>query len=302
MKIVVLSRSSKLYSTQRLLEAIRANGHEALLLDHMRCQIVAEQRNPAIIYEGRFLEGVDAVIPRIGASVTLYGSAVIRQFEMMNTFTTLPSQTLIRSRDKLRSLQLLSAEGLGMPKTILAYYINDPDPLIDSLGGPPLIIKQLKSTQGLGVLLAQTRLAVKFVIQAFNSHRASIIMQEFVQEAKGADIRAFVVNGQVVGAMKRQAPEGEFRSNLHRGGSSTPIKLTRPEKTAAIKAATTLGLRVAGVDMLQSRRGPLILEVNASPGLEGIEKTSGEDIAGAIVRYIEENLPKKRWPRDQIKA
>ena len=233
------------------------------------------------------LEHTDAVIPRIGASVTFYGTAVVRQFEMNAVFCTTGSQSLMRSRDKLRSLQILSRARLGLPKTIFTNYSKDVGEVIDHVGGAPLIIKLLEGTQGLGVVLAETRNAAESVIEAFNGLQARVIVQEFIKEAGGADIRALVVDGQVVGAMKRQGKEGEFRSNLHRGGSASVIELTDEEEAAAIKAAKAMGLGVAGVDMLQSSRGPLILEVNSSPGLEGIEAATGKDIAKSIIRYIE---------------
>jgi ribosomal protein S6--L-glutamate ligase len=237
---------------------------------------------------------VDAIIPRIGASVTFYGTAVVRQFELMGVFSAVDSQAIVRSRDKLRSLQILSKAGLGMPKTAFTNFSKGGEKaLIERVGGAPLIIKLLEGTQGLGVVLAETKKAGQSVIEAFHGLKARIIVQEFIKEAKGADIRAFVVNGKVVGAMKRQGAEGEFRSNLHRGGVATVIKLTKEEKAAALGAAKALGLDIAGVDMLQSERGPLILEVNSSPGLEGIEQATGVNIAGEIVKFIEESVEKK---------
>ncbi|SDL16047.1 ribosomal protein S6--L-glutamate ligase [Catalinimonas alkaloidigena] len=304
MKIAILSRNASLYSTRRLVEAARKRGHHAEIIDHLKCDLIAEQKNPTIYYRGRYLNDFDAVIPRIGASVTFYGSAVVRQFEMMKVFTAVESQALIRSRDKLRSLQILSRAGLGLPKTVFTNYSKDVDHIIEQVGGAPLIIKLLEGTQGLGVVLADNQKAAKSVIEAFNGLKARIIVQEFIKEAKGADIRAFVVDGEVVGAMKRQAKEGEFRSNLHRGGSAEVIKLSRAEKSAAIKAASAMGLGVAGVDMLQSARGPLILEVNSSPGLEGIEKATGVDVAGKIVEYLERNRAKhkKKSQKDKVNA
>lgn len=233
------------------------------------------------------IENTDAIIPRIGASVTFFGTAVVRQFEMMKVFTTVDSQALVRSRDKLRSLQILSRAGLGLPKTVFTNYSRNTTDVIKHVGGAPLIIKLLEGTQGLGVVLAETNKAAESVLEAFNGLQARVIVQEFIKEAGGADIRAFIVDGQVVGAMKRQGKEGEFRSNLHRGGTATVIELTDEEEIAAIKAAKALGLAVAGVDMLQSARGPLILEVNSSPGLEGIEAATGKDIAKSIIKYIE---------------
>lgn len=293
MKIVVLSRKPSLYSTTRLVEAIEARGHEALVLDHLKCDIIIQQKNLSIIYDDKDLGKVDAVIPRIGASVTFYGTAVVRQFEMMDVFSATQSQAIVRSRDKLRSLQILASAGLGLPKTAFTNYSKGEKTIIEKVGKAPLIIKLLEGTQGLGVVLAETQKAVKSVIEAFHGLKARIIIQEFIKEAKAADIRAFVIDGEVVGAMKRQGLEGEFRSNLHRGGSAQVIKLSRAEKSAAIKAAKALGLAIAGVDLLQSDRGPLILEVNSSPGLEGIEKATGIDIADKIVAYIERNINKK---------
>jgi ribosomal protein S6--L-glutamate ligase len=294
MKIAILSRNAQLFSTKRLIEAIRAAGHEALVVDHSLCDLIIEQEGPYIIYRGEKLEGVDAIIPRIGASVTFYGTAVVRQFELMGVFSAVDSQAIVRSRDKLRSLQILSKAGLGMPKTAFTNFSKGGEKaLIERVGGAPLIIKLLEGTQGLGVVLAETKKAGQSVIEAFHGLKARIIVQEFIKEAKGADIRAFIVNGKVVGAMKRQGAEGEFRSNLHRGGVATVIKLTKEEKAAALGAAKALGLDIAGVDMLQSERGPLILEVNSSPGLEGIEEATGVNIAGEIVKFIEEAVDKK---------
>ncbi|MFC2187456.1 30S ribosomal protein S6--L-glutamate ligase [Peijinzhouia sedimentorum] len=300
MKIAILSRNPNLYSTRRMVEAAKARGHEAVVIDHLKCDIFIEPNDPHILYRGHRLEGIDAIVPRIGASVTFYGTAVVRQFEMMNVFSATESQSIVRSRDKLRSLQILSRAGLGMPKTAFTNYSNKEHNLVEEIGGAPLIIKLLEGTQGLGVVLAETRKAAQSVIEAFNGLKARIIVQEFIKESKGADIRAFIVNGEVVGAMKRQGKEGEFRSNLHRGGTASIIKLSRAEKAAALKAASVLGLAIAGVDMLQSARGPLIMEVNSSPGLQGIETATGIDIAGKIIEYIEQAKPAKK--RNVIKA
>lgn len=289
MNLKVLSRNSHLYSTKRLVEAGLQRGHSVEVIDPLRCDLIIEKEHPTVNYKGRFLDTTDAIIPRIGASITYYGTAVVRQFEMMGAFTTTSSQALIRSRDKLRSLQLLSRANLGLPKTIFTNYSRDVKGVIQHVGGVPLVIKLLEGTQGLGVVLAETENAAESVIEAFNGLEARVIVQEFIKEAKGADLRAFVVDGKIVGAMKRQAQEGEFRSNLHRGGTARIIKLSLEEERAAIKAAQTMKLGVAGVDMLQSSRGPLILEVNSSPGLEGIERATGTDIASEIIRYIERN-------------
>ncbi len=290
MNIIILSRNPNLYSTQRLVEAARQRKHHCEVIDPLKCDIIIEKKNPAILYKGRLLENIDAIIPRIGASVTFYGTAVVRQFEMMKVFSVVESQALVRSRDKLRSLQVLSRAGLGMPKTVFSNYTKDASEVIASVGGAPLVIKLLEGTQGLGVVLAETNNAAESVIEAFHGLQARVIIQEFIKEAKGADIRAFIVDGNIVGAMKRQGKEGEFRSNLHRGGTAEIIQLTDEEENAALKAAKVLGLGVCGVDMLQSSRGPLILEVNSSPGLEGIEAATKKDIAKSIIRYIERNV------------
>lgn len=289
MNIKVLSQNRFLYSTRRLVEAGKERGHQMEVIDHVKCNLLIKKSRPKIYYNGGFLKNIDAIIPRIGASVTFYGTAVVRQFEAMGVFTTTQSDALMRSRDKLRSLQILSNAGVGLPKTIFSNYSQDIDGVIKAVGGAPLVIKLLEGTQGLGVVLAETKNAATSVIEAFDGLRARVIVQEFIKEAKGADIRVFVVDGKVVGAMKRQAKSGEFRSNLHRGGSARVIELSPKEEETAIKAARALGLDVAGVDMLQSSRGPLIMEINASPGLEGIEGATGVDIAGAIIAYIEKN-------------
>lgn len=290
MNIVVLSRNPKLYSTKRLVQAGEERGHEMMIVDHSKCDLVIEKKNPQIIYQGKRLENIDAVIPRIGASITFYGTAVVRQFEMMKVFTAVESIALGRSRDKLRSLQILSRAGLGLPKTVFTNYSKNTDDIIDSIGGAPLVIKLLEGTQGIGVVLAENKNAASSVIEAFHGLKARVIAQEFIEEAKGADIRAFVVDGVVVGAMRRSGKAGDFRSNLHRGGTAEVIQLSDEEENAALKATRVMGLGVAGVDMLQSKSGPLILEVNSSPGLEGIEIATGIDIAKSIVRYVERNV------------
>jgi ribosomal protein S6--L-glutamate ligase len=302
MKIGILSRDAKLYSTRRLKEAGEKRGHKIEIIDHMKCVLFIEKKNPMVLYQGKRLDYFDAIIPRIGASVTFYGAAVVRQFEMMKVFTAVESQALIRSRDKLRSLQILSRAGLGLPKTIFMDYSREVEGVIEAVGGAPVIIKLLEGTQGLGVVLAESKKVAKSVIEAFHGIHARIIVQEFIKEAKGADIRAFVVNGEVVGAMRRQAKDGEFRSNLHRGGTATVVTLGRHEKHAAILAAKRMGLGVAGVDMLPSARGPLILEVNSSPGLEGIETATKIDIAGKIYKFIEQHAGKKKIQKDVINA
>lgn len=303
MNIAILSRDPKLYSTRRLKQAGEERGHKVEIIDHMKCVLFIEKKNPMVLYHGKKLDYFDAIIPRIGASVTFYGAAVVRQFEMMKVFTAVESQALIRSRDKLRSLQILSRAGLDLPKTIFMDYSRETEGIVEAVGGAPVIIKLLEGTQGLGVVLAENKKAAQSVIEAFHGLHARIIVQEFVKEAKGIDIRAFVVDGEVVGAMRRQATrEGEFRSNLHRGGVATVVKLTRAEKSTAIAAAKKMGLGVAGVDMLPSNRGPLIVEVNSSPGLEGIEGATKLDIAGKIFHYLEKNALKKKIQKDKINA
>ncbi len=303
MNIAILSRDAKLYSTRRLKEAGEKRGHKVEIIDHMKCVLLIEKKNPMVWYNGRKLDYFDAIIPRIGASVTFYGAAVVRQFEMMKVFTAVESQALIRSRDKLRCLQILSRAGLGLPKTIFMDYTKDTEGIVEAVGGAPVVIKLLEGTQGLGVVLAENKKAAQSVIEAFHGVKTRIIVQEFIKEAKGADIRAFVVNGEVVGSMRRQATrEGEFRSNLHRGGIATVVKLDRHEKHAAIEAAKKMGLGVAGVDMLSSKRGPLIIEVNSSPGLEGIEGATKVDIAGKIYQYIEKHAGKKKIQKDKVNA
>lgn len=290
MKIGILSRNPNLYSTRRLFEAATNRGHEAHIIDHLKCNIEIEQKGPALYYGEDYLTGFDAVIPRIGASVTFFGTAVVRQFEMMNVFTAVNSRGIIHSRDKLRCLQVLSKEGIGLPKTVFTNYSKNVKHVVESAGGAPVVLKLLEGTQGLGVVLAENMNAAQSVLEAFNGLKARVIVQEFIKEAKGADIRAFVVDGEVVGAMKRQGKPGEFRSNLHRGGVSEMIELSVEEKYTAIMAAKAVGLGIAGVDLLQSGRGPLVLEVNSSPGLEGIEKNNKKDIADKIIQYIERNV------------
>lgn len=290
MKIIILSRGPNLYSTKRLVEVGRTMGHEMQVVDHLKCNIEIEKKSPKIYYNGAYLNDIDAIIPRIGASVTFYGTAVVRQFEMMGIFSAVESEALVSSRDKLRSLQLLARAGVGLPKTVFSNFSKDVKHVIDSVGGAPVVLKLLEGTQGLGVILADTQNAAGSVMEAFNGLKARIIVQEFIKEAGGADIRAFIVDGEVVGAMKRQGKEGEFRSNLHRGGNANIIELTELEKETALIAAKAMGLGVAGVDMLQSSKGPLVLEVNSSPGLEGIETATGTNIAEKIIKYVERNV------------
>lgn len=289
MKIAVLSRNPKLYSTRRLLEAAKERGHEAAVYDHLRCYMEIASGKPEVHYRGGLIEGVDAVIPRIGASVTFYGTAVLRQFEMMGVYPLNESVAISRSRDKLRSLQLLSRKGLGIPATGFAMVAGDKNDLLDTAGSAPYVVKLIEGTQGKGVVLAETRKAAESLVDAFSGLNAHFLVQEYIKEAGGADVRCLVVGDKVVAAMKRQAKEGEFRSNLHCGGSASITRLTPEERATAVKAAKVMGLNVAGVDLLRSERGPLIMEVNSSPGLEGIEKATGKDVAGIIVEFIEKN-------------
>jgi len=287
MKIAILSRNPRLYSTRRLVEAAQERGHEVVVLDALRVYMNITSGKPQIHYKGETLSGFEAVIPRIGASVTFYGTAVLRQFEVMGVYPVNESVAISRSRDKLRSLQLLSRKNVGMPVTGFSHSPDDTDDLLNFIGKPPYVIKLLEGTQGIGVVLAETRKAAESVIEAFRGLKAQILVQEFISEAGGADIRCLVVGGKVVAAMKRQAQEGEFRSNLHRGGSATLVKLTPEERATAVNAAKIMGLNVAGVDLLRSERGPLVMEVNSSPGLEGIERASKKDVAGMIIELIE---------------
>jgi ribosomal protein S6--L-glutamate ligase len=293
MRIAILSRNASLYSTKRLVEAAKLKGHDVLVLDHLKCYVIIERGNPVIYYNGKVIPKIDAIIPRIGNSVTAYGTAIVRQFEIMQVFSAVKSLAIVRSRDKLRSLQILSKAGVGLPKTAFANHTKDIDQVISQVGGTPVVIKLLEGTQGIGVMLAESRKAAKSIIEAFYGLKADILIQEFIKEAAGADIRAFVVDGKVVGAMKRQGKGDDFRSNLHRGGSGVLIKLSKQEKETALAAADALGLAVAGVDMLQSSRGPLVMEVNSSPGLQGIEAATQVDIAGKIIQYIEKNIKVK---------
>ncbi|KJR39835.1 ribosomal protein S6 modification protein [Vibrio navarrensis] len=289
MRIAILSRNESLYSTTRLKQAGEARGHQVDVIDTLHCYMDITSNNPKIRYKGEELPEYDAVIPRIGASVTFYGTAVVRQFEMMGTFCINESVAISRSRDKLRSLQLLSRKGIGLPRTGFAHHPDNIQDVIKNVGGAPLVIKLLEGTQGIGVVLAETSKAAESVIEAFMGLKANIMVQEFIEEAKGADIRCFVVGNKVIAAMKRQAKEGEFRSNLHRGGTAQLIRLSKEERATAINAAKAMGLNLCGVDILQSKNGPVVMEVNSSPGLEGIEKATQKDIAGMIYEFIEKN-------------
>ncbi|MEX1222750.1 MAG: 30S ribosomal protein S6--L-glutamate ligase [Idiomarina sp.] len=289
MKIAILSRNKRLYSTRRLIEAAESRGHEVDVLDPLSCYMNINARELSIHMKGIELPAYDAVIPRIGASVTFYGTAVLRQFEMKGVYPLNESVAITRSRDKLRSLQLLSRKGIGLPITGFASKPQDIPDLIEMVGGAPLVIKLLEGTQGIGVVLAETRQAAESVIEAFMGMKTNIMVQEYIKESGGADIRCFVIGDKVIAAMKRQAKSGEFRSNLHRGGSATLVKLTPAERATAVKAAKTMGLNVAGVDLLRSNHGPLVMEVNSSPGLEGIESATDKDVAVKIIEFIERN-------------
>lgn len=294
MKIAILSRNPKLYSTRRLVEAAKERGHDVRVLDVLRCYMNITSHRPSIHYKGEELTDFDAVIPRIGASVTFYGTAVLRQFEMMGVYPLNESVAISRSRDKLRSLQLLARKGIGLPITGFAHSPDDVQDLITMVGGAPLVIKLLEGTQGIGVVLAETHKAAESVIEAFMGLKANILTQEFIKEAGGSDIRCFVVGDKIVAAMKRQGKEGEFRSNLHRGGSASLIRISPEERSTAIRAAKVMGLNVAGVDLLRSNHGPVVMEVNSSPGLEGIENATEKDIAGLIIEFIEKTASKGR--------
>jgi len=291
MKIALLSRNRKLYSSRRIIEAAKERGHEIVVIDVLRAYMNVASHKPSIHYKGEDLKGFDAVIPRIGASVTHYGTAVLRQFEMMGVVSLNESVAITRSRDKLRSLQLLSRKGVGMPLTGYASKPDDIKDVIKMVGGAPLVIKLLQGTQGIGVVLAETQKAAESVIEGFMGVKADILIQEFIKEAGGSDIRCFVIDGKVAAAMKRQGAEGEFRSNLHRGGSSSLIRITPEERSTAVRAAGIMGLNVAGVDLLRSNHGPVVMEVNSSPGLEGIEGATGKDIAGMVIANLEKLKP-----------
>lgn len=289
MRIAILSRNPKLYSTRRLQEAGIALGHEVDIVDTMHCYMDITSNRPSVRYKGKPLPKYDAVIPRIGASVTFYGTSVVRQFEMMGTYSVNESVAISRSRDKLRSLQLLSRKGIGMPRTGFANHPDKIDDLIKNVGGAPVVIKLLEGTQGIGVVLAETSKTAEAIIEAFMGLNANILVQEYIKEAGGADIRCLVVGGKVIAAMKRQAAPGEFRSNLHRGGSASIVRLSPEERKTAVDAAKTMGLGMAGVDILRSNNGPVVMEVNSSPGLEGIEKATGKDVASMVIEHIAKN-------------
>lgn len=296
LNIAILSRGPALYSTQSLFRAVKASGHYVRVVDHGLCHLMIEQGMPQIYYEGARLTGMDAIIPRIGISATDYGAAIIRQAELMGIYTTTRSEPLLLARDKLKCLQILSAGGLDVPRTVIAGTPESVPQLIGLLGGAPLVVKMLESTHGVGVVLAETKNTAISVVEAFAKLGQQVILQEFIEEADGSDVRAFVVGRKIVAAMLRKAANGEFRSNLHRGASATPVSLTKEERKIVLQATKLLGLDIAGVDLLRSRRGPLVMEVNASPGLEGIETTTGVDIAGIIVKNLEAGV-KKMWKK-----
>ena len=300
MKIGILSRRSSLYSTARLKEACQLRGHQVRVIDYLRCYMDITAAKPMVLFQGQPMDDYDAVVPRIGASNTFYGTAVVRQFEMMNVFSANGSQPISRSRDKLRCMQLLARKGVGLPVTGFAHSTKDTEGLLNTVGGAPCIVKLLEGTQGIGVILAETEKAAGAVIEAFRGLDANILVQQFIAEAKGADLRCFVIGDKVIAAMMRQAPPGEFRSNLHRGGSATKVKLKPEERQVAVAAAKAVGLRVAGVDIIRSKNGPLVLEINSSPGLEGIEQSTGIDVAGKIIEYIEKQAGGGN-PGDRIK-
>ncbi|NKB87054.1 MAG: 30S ribosomal protein S6--L-glutamate ligase [Acidobacteria bacterium] len=294
MRVLIMSRKRTLYSTNRLVEAGRERGHDVVVVDYLRCYMNITSRRPQVMYAGESITGVDAVIPRIGASYTFYGAAVVRQFEAMGVLCANESDPIARSRDKLKAMQILAQKGVGLPITSFAHSTKDVDSLIKVVGGTPLVIKLLEGTQGLGVVLAETNKAATSVIEAFRALDANILVQEFIAESEGADVRALVVGTKVVAAIRRQGAPGEFRSNLHRGGSAEPVLLTKKERRTAVEAVEALGLKVAGVDLLRSDRGPLVLEVNSSPGLEGIETASSIDVAAEIYAHLERRHAQRR--------
>lgn len=302
MKIAILSRPNRKNSSQRLIEAAQARGHEAVIIDYTKCYCNVEKNNPQIFYLNKPLTGIDAILPRISISSQSYGSIIIRQFEMMNIFSTTGSLAFLRARDKLRSMQILARRGIDIPKTAVARGNEEVDDLIEMVGGAPLIVKLARGSLGVGVVLAETKSAARAIIQAFLSQKVNVLIQEYVAEAAGSDLRVFVVDGQVVAAMKRSGPEGEFRSNVHLGGKTEVAKVTNKERNLAIRAAQAMNLQIAGVDILRSKRGPLVMEVNSFPMLEGIEEATGIDIAGQIIEHIEKNVEKKKRKRDKIGA
>jgi len=304
MKIAILSRAPELYSTRRLREAGEARGHEVVVIDHTKCHLIMEKGKPAVSLGGEKITDIDILIPRIGASVTQYGSAVIRHFDLLNVPSILSAPALIRSRDKLRSMQMISKSGIGIPKSVFARHpkANDVKILIEEVGGMPIILKLLEGTHGTGVIKADSLSSAKSAVEAFSGIKKDLIVQEFIQEANNKDIRAFVVEGEVVGAIERSGQAGEFRSNLHKGGVAQPVELDKKTMALAVEATRLLGLNVAGVDLLLSARGPLVIEVNSSPGLQGIEKTTGLDIAGRVIEVAENRFKKREILKEKNKA
>ena len=294
MKIALMARNPNLYSHKRLVEAAEERGHEIHVIDTLRVYINVASHRPELRYRGEKLEGFDAVIPRIGASVTFFGTAVLRQFEIQGVYPLNESVAISRSRDKLRSLQLMARKGIGLPVTVFAHSTSQADDILEMLGGAPVIIKLLEGTQGIGVVLGETTGAAKSMIQAFGGLRANILVQEFIKEAGNQDIRCLVVGDKVVAAMSRKGAEGDFRSNLHRGGSATKIKITPEERSTAVRAANVMGLNMCGVDLLRSNHGPVVMEVNSSPGLEGVENATGIDVAGQVIEFLEKNARPNR--------
>lgn len=295
MKIGILSRNPKIYSTHRLVKAAISRGHKVRVIDPLRCYMNITSSNPMVHYRDEMLDDFNVIIPRIGASITYYGSAILRQFEMMGVYSMNESTSITRSRDKLRCLQILSRSGIGLPTTSYAHSTKMTEKLIKMVGGAPCVIKLIEGTQGKGVILGDTAKSAESVIDGFRQMKAHFLVQEFIKECNGCDIRAFVIGDKVVASMMRQAKEGEFRSNLHRGGSAIPVKISEQEAVMAVNAAKALGLNVAGVDLLRSARGPLVLEVNSSPGLQGIETSTGLDIASMIIEYIEKNIERRDY-------
>ncbi len=300
MKLAMLARNAGLYSHERIVAAAHERGHEIEVVDTLKCYMNIAAHRPEVRYKGRSLQGFDAVIPRIGASITFYGLAVLRQFEMMGVYPLNESVAIGRSRDKLRGLQLLSRKGIGLPVTAFAHVTSQADDLIDMVGGTPLIVKLLEGTQGIGVVLTETRTSARSMIEAFGGVQANIMVQEYIKEANGTDVRAFVIGDKVVASMQRKGAPGDFRSNLHRGGKAQSIKITPEERSTAVRAANILGLNVCGVDMLRSNHGPVVMEVNSTPGLEGIENATGVNIAGLIIEFLEKNAaPNKTKTRGE---
>ncbi len=294
MRIAMLARNPNLYSHKRIVEAARERDHQIEIINTLAVYLNVASHRPVLNYKGKPLEGFDAVIPRIGASVTFFGTAVLRQFEMMGVYPLNESVSISRSRDKLRSLQLLARGGIGLPVTVFAHSTSQADDILGMLGGAPVVIKLLEGTQGIGVVLGETAGAAKSMIQAFGGLKANILVQEFIKEAGGSDIRCLVVGDRVVASMMRKGAEGDFRSNLHRGGKASQVKITPEERSTAVRAANIMGLNVCGVDMLRSNHGPVVMEVNSTPGLEGVETATGVDVAGKIIEFLEKNAKPNR--------